>query len=230
MDGFFAGLPLADVHQRLVRNIKSIRVSQDLFDDLTAGDVYAGRGAVAAEMRVKSGIPSGLINRGFHYSKAIGYPFETEPYLNTRYSNGSFGVWYGSVELDTAIHETAYHMLMDELRVEGDNIIITRERAVYLVHCKAVLIDLTGKEKRFPELVSNDYNLTHQIGERLHNEGHPGLLAPSARYKGTNLAAFTPSILSDPRHHCYLTYKCEKSKRSIIVERQPGETISRLEF
>ena len=220
----------SDFNNDVFRNIASLRKSQDLFDDLTDGSDYASRVAVEAEMRVKSGIPSGLIKRGFHYSTAIGYPFETEPYLNTRYSNGSFAVWYGSIELDTAIHETAYHMLMDELRVEGDNTIITRERAVYLVHCKAVLIDLTGKEKRFPELISNDYSLTHQIGERLHNEGHPGLLAPSARYKGTNLAAFTPSILSDPRHHCYLTYKCEKAKRSISVERQPGETIFRIEF
>jgi hypothetical protein len=220
----------SDFNNDVFRNITSLRQSQDLFDDLTDGGAFAGSVAVAAEMRVKSGIPSGLINRGFHYSTAIGYPFETEPYLNTRYSNGSFGVWYGSVELETAIHETAYHMLMDELRVEGDNTIITRERAVYLVRCKAVLLDLTGKEKKFPELISNDYSLTHQIGERLHKEGHPGLLAPSARYKGTNLAAFTPSILSDPRHHCYLTYKCEKTKRSISVERQPGKTIFRLEF
>lgn len=35
MEAFFAGLPLADVHQDLARNIKSIRVSQDLFDDLS---------------------------------------------------------------------------------------------------------------------------------------------------------------------------------------------------
>ena len=95
---------------------------------------------------------------------------------------------------------------------------------------KGVLIDLTGKEKRFPELVSNDYSLTHQIAERLQSEGHPGLLTLSARCKGTNLGAFPPSILSDPRHHCYLTYKCEKAKRSISVERQPGETIFRIEF
>ena len=220
----------SDFNNDVFRNITSLRESVDLFDDLTGGGEFAGGVAVVAEMRVKSDIPSGLINRGFHYSKAIGYPFETEPYLNTRYSNGSFGVWYGSIELDTAIHETAYHMLIDELRVEGISGVITRERAVYLVCCKAVLIDLTGKEKRFPELVSNDYSLTHQIGERLHNEGHPGLLAPSARCKGTNLVAFTPSILSDPRNHCYLTYKCDKSKRSIMVERQPGETVSRLEF
>jgi len=35
MDAFFAGLPLADVHQDVAHNIKSIRVSQNLFDDLS---------------------------------------------------------------------------------------------------------------------------------------------------------------------------------------------------
>ncbi len=219
-----------DFNSDVFRNINSLRESCDLFDDLAEGSAFANSVAVAAEMRVKSGMPTGLINRGFLYSTAIGYPFETESYLNTRYSNGLFGVWYGSIELDTTIHETAYHMMSDELRIEGNMGIIIRERAVYLVHCTAVLIDLTGKEKKFPGLTGDDYSLTHQIGERLHNEGHPGLLAPSARCKGTNLAAFTPSILSDPRHHCYLTYKCDVAKKSIEVERQPGEILLNLSF
>lgn len=214
-----------DFNSDVFRNINSLRESRDLFDDLAEGSAYANSVAVAAEMRVKSGMPAGLINRGFLYSTAIGYPFETETYLNTRYSSGLFGVWYGSIEFDTAIHETAYHMMADELRVEGNTGVIIRERAVYQVHCIAVLIDLTGKEKKFPELIGNDYSLTHQIGERLHNEGHPGLLAPSARCKGVNLAAFTPSILSDPRHHCYLAYKFDATKKSILVERQPGEML-----
>lgn len=219
-----------DFNSDVFRNINSLRESCDLFDDLAEGSAFANSVAVAAEMRVKSGMPTGSINRGFLYSTAIGYPFETESYLNTRYSNGLFGVWYGSIELDTTIHETAYHMMSDELRIEGNMGIIIRERAVYLVHCTAVLIDLTGKEKKFPGLTGDDYSLTHQIGERLHNEGHPGLLAPSARCKGTNLAAFTPSILSDPRHHCYLTYKCDVAKKSIEVERQPGEMLLNLSF
>ncbi len=210
------------------RNINSLRESRDLFDDIAEGSAFANSVAVAAEMRVKSGMPAGFIERGFLYSTAIGYPFETEPYLNTRYSNGLFGVWYGSIELDTTIHETAYHMMSDELRVYGNTGVIIRERAVYLVHCTAVLIDLTGKEKKFPGLTGDDYSLTHQIGERLHNEGHPGLLAPSARCRGTNLAAFTPSILSSPRHHCYLTYKCDVTKKSIQVERQTGEILLNL--
>jgi len=214
-----------DFDDDLLRNIVSLRESIDLFSDLTDGDEYQSEVAITAEMRVKSEIPTGIIQRGFHYTTAIGYPFETDPYLCSRYGNGSFGVWYGSLELETTIHETAYHMIREELRVEGAKGPIIRERAVYLVHCRAVLIDLRGKEKQFPGLIAKDYSLTHQIGERLHSEGHPGLLAPSAQCKGANLASFTPSILSNPMHHCYLTYRCYPERQSVSVERQPGELL-----
>ncbi|MDD2732654.1 MAG: RES family NAD+ phosphorylase [Desulfuromonadaceae bacterium] len=212
-----------DFNDDLFRNIVSLRESVDLFSDLTDDDEYSSEVAITAEMRVKSEIPTGLIKRGFHYTTAIGYPFETDPYLSSRYGNGAFGVWYGSLELETTIHETAYHMIQEELRVEGSKGPIIRERAVYQVHCRAVLIDLRGKEKQFADLVSNDYSLTHQIGERLHNEGHPGLLVPSARCKGTNLASFAPSILSNPRNHCYLTYRCYPERQSVTVEREQGQ-------
>jgi hypothetical protein len=212
-----------DFNNDVFRNIVSLRESVDLFADLTDGDEFLSEVAVTAEMRVKADIPTGMIERGFHYSTAIAYPFEAEPCLSSRYGTGAFGVWYGSLELDTTIHETAYHMMREELRVEGLKGPIVRERAVYLVHCRAVLIDLRGKEKRFPGLIAQDYSLTHEIGERMHTEGHPGLLAPSARCTGTNLVSFTPSILSDPRQNCFLTYYCYPEKGLISIESRPGD-------
>jgi hypothetical protein len=214
-----------DFNDDLFRNIVSLRESTDLFSDLTDGDEYQSEVAMIAEMRVKSEIPPDIIQRGFHYTTAIGYPFEADPYLSSRYGNGAFGVWYGSLELETTIHETAYHMIREELRVEGIKGPIIRERAVYLVQCRAVLIDLRGKGKYFPGLTAQDYSFTHQIGERLHSEGHPGLLAPSARCNGTNLASFTPSILGNPRAHCCLTYRCYPERQSVSVERLPGEIL-----
>lgn len=213
------------------RNIVSLRESEDLFSDLSDGDGQLSAVAAAAEIRVKSAIPSGLIQRGFHYTTSITYPFEHEPYLRTRYGNGSFGVWYGALALETTIHETAFHMVKEETGIEGNHGPIIRERAVYLVHCRALLIDLTGKAKAFPGLVADDYGLTHQIGERLHQEGHPGLLAPSTRHAGgTTLVALTPVVLSSPRSFCYLTYSCDPVQRTVSVERQPGEMLATLEF
>ena len=203
------------------RNIVSLRESVDLFAELTDGNPLLSELAAHAEMRVKAHIPAGMIERGFHYSTAIGYPFTSEPYLISRYGTGNYGVWYGSLEYETAIFETARHMLIEERRREGAGPVI-RERAVYQVHCRAILIDLTGKKKAFPDLVADDYSLTHQIGERLQREGHPGLLSPSARCPGINLTVFTPAVLSQPRLHSYLTYYCDPGQGLVRVERHPG--------
>jgi hypothetical protein len=220
-----------DFDGKAYRNIVSLRASEDLFDDLTDGDPSMGAIASEAEARVKSHIPLGLVERGFHYTTSITYPFEHEPYLKTRYGNGSYGVWYGALVLKTTIHETAFHMVKEESGIEGNTGPIYRERAVYRVRCKALLVDLAGKEIEFPDLVGPDYGFTQQIGERLHREGHPGLLAPSARHRGgINLVALTPAILSDPVLFCYLTYTCDPARRVVTVERTVGKVMAVLKF
>ncbi len=61
--------------------------------------------------------------------------------MKTRYGNGSYGVWYGALALNTTIHETAFHMVKEESGIEGNTEVIHRERAVYRVRCKALLCD-----------------------------------------------------------------------------------------
>jgi hypothetical protein len=218
-----------DIDQDVYRNITTLRVTEDLFDDLTQGESGLSDIAIAAEMRVKSSIPSGSIERGFHYSTAITYPFETEPYLASRYGDGHFGVWYGSMELETSIYETAHHMARAEKSVEGINEIIIRERKVYLVHCHAVMLDLTPHTEYYPQLTAKEYDFTQQLGRRLMQEGHPGLLAPSARRPtGTNVVVFNPHILSQARSHCFLTYLFDPQKSEVRVQRTIGKNWMRI--
>ena len=94
-----------------------------------------------------------------------------------------------------------------------------------LIHCTKAEIIRRGIE------LGVDYGLTHQIGERLNQEGHPGLLAPSARHAGgTTLVALTPTVLSSPRPFCYLTYSCDPIQRTVTVERQPDKILATLKF
>lgn len=209
----------------LLRNIVSLRVSQDLFDDLTDGIPRRSAIATAAEMRVKSAIPVGVIARGFHYTTAIEYPF-TEPYMRTRYGDGSYGVWYGALDEPTSIYETVYHMVQDESRIVGLDEEIKRERAVYDVRCDAILIDFSTKRLSHPELLGNDYGPTQAIGQRLAREGHPGLLAPSARCDGTSAAIFNIGVLSNPRLKHYLTYRYLPKEQTVVVEN--GATHTRI--
>lgn len=220
-----------DFSDDVFRNIVSLRESEDLFDDLS-GDTpsRSSHYAIAAEARVKADASPDFIRRGFHYTTAITYPFENEPYLSTRFGDGSFGVWYGSVKMETTIRETAFHMVREELRNESPRAIY-RERAVYRVACRALLIDLTGKTSEFPGLVAEDYDFTQSLARRLQREGHPGLLAPSVRHRGgINLAAFSSGILSNPRLSCYLGYRFEPATRSVAVERTPGKPYLRISY
>ena len=218
----------ADFKGQPYRNITTLRESEDLFDDLTGGDEAASAIAAEAEMRVKDHPvrrDPKIIQRGFDYTRSIiDYPFKNEPYLFTRFGDGTYGVWYGSLEMKTTVFETCFHMIKAESAVEGLDEVVVRERAVYRVKCSAILIDLRGKQNNFPELIAGDYGFTQQIGQRMNQEGHPGLLAPSSRYKGTNMVIFNPDVLSNPQHHCYLTYYFDPQTFNIRVERTVGRT------
>ena len=223
----------ADFSGQPYRNITTLRESEDLFDDLTGGDEAASAIAAEAEMRVKDHPvrrDPKIIQRGFDYTRSIiDYPFKNEPYLSTRFGDGTYGVWYGSLEMKTTVFETGFHMIKAEGAVEGLDEVVVRERAVYRVKCSAILIDLRGKQSSFPKLVANNYGFTQQIGQRMNREGHPGLLAPSSRYKGTNIVIFNPDVLSDPRLHCHLTYFFDPLTLKIRVERTVGRTWLKLD-
>ncbi len=228
MELIFAGLKLADTHEDMYRNIVSLRITEHLFDDLSDEEAD-WQTAIELELRTKpatyiSATP--IIHRPFEeaaWNEAIGFPFRT--WSRSRYSDGSFGVWYGSDTLATTIYETVYHWRNHLLADAGfTDSGIKVERRVHLVRCDAALVDLRNLVKQHPKLVDGfDYTLTHQVGGRLHREGHPGLVTESARCKGNVFAVMNPAVLSNPRPTCYLTYTT--TRNGVKVERAPGEVL-----
>jgi hypothetical protein len=68
-----------------------------------------------------------------------------------------------------------------------------------------------------------DYSTAQLAGARLHREGHPGLITASVRHAaGQNYVVLNPDVLSNPRHHCQLSYRLEG--HHIAIEKQPGVT------
>ncbi|MDF1795853.1 MAG: RES family NAD+ phosphorylase [Coxiellaceae bacterium] len=153
------------------------------------------------------------------YTTAIAFPFERPFYAKSRFSDGTFAVWYGSTETETTLYETAYHMLQDELAVSVAQrpSVITRYREIYAVHCEAVLISLLDKQMHHPELISDDYAYCQRIGKVLHQQGHPGLITPSARCDGANVNIFNPSVLSSARLKYQCCYQLSLEKRQVKV-------------
>lgn len=221
---------VADYRGDLVRNIKGIRVSQDLFDDLARpGDEMQADLAVAIAAESATRIPSSapLISRPFDYGTVITYPFVPHNWQATRYSDGlEYGVWYGALELETTVHETLYHwhrFVTDSFSLEKE---IVSERRVFQVRCEAILIDV--RKAKEPRLVDrHNYAFTHQFGRYLWQRAQSGLLAPAARVRpGTTAAILRPEVLSDVRDLCFLTYRLQGN--AAAVERAPGETWLRI--
>ena len=222
----FAQITLADVQQDVARNIVSLRESQDLFDDLT-DDPAEWRLAQKVEDDVKPppyGSHRPIIDRPFEdaqWFNAIGWPFKN--WQASRFSDGSFGAWYGSESVETTVYESAYHWCRGLLRDAGfEQLTVIAERKVYWVACSAALLDFRPLVAQEPGLLHPaDYSFCQSVGARLHREGHPGLLTPSVRRPaGENQVIFNPAVLSNPRHHCHLTYRLEGGL--VVVEKQPG--------
>lgn len=222
----YGGLCDRNVNYRgdLVRNIKGIRDSQHLFDDLSAdpADWYV---AIAAEGEARIPTDAAIIARAFDYGTAITYSFATAHWQASRFSNGTrYGVWYGAEKLATTVYETVHHwfsFLCASFPALDRTII--GERRVFDVRCDGLLIDLRGKEREFPGLVNRaSYGFTHDLGAYIADQGQNGLLVASARCSGVNAAVFNPLRLSNARHKTFLTYRCNPREDHCVVERTPG--------
>jgi RES domain len=217
---------VVDFDNQLYRNIKGIRESQSLFDDL--GDDEDVLAAVVAECLDKRPNTSPLISRPFDYGTVITFPLLPVNWEQTRFSNSlAFGVWYGSLEVETTVYETVYHwrrFVLDSFPEEDREIIA--DRRLFKVRCQGILIDLRGKEGVWPALVNqNSYEFTQGLGDYLHKQRQNGLLVMSARCNGVNTAILNPSVLSNVLDVCYLIYKFNPVHNTVVdVERQPGVT------
>jgi hypothetical protein len=209
----------------LLRNIKTIRRSQELFDDIALDPQDVGV-AQAAQSQARAEGENPVLNRPFEYGSVITYSFDASNWQATRFSDGrSYGVWYGCLELETTVYETAFHwhrFVTDSFA--GEDREIRGERRVFEVACDALLVDLRGRHRQHPGLVDRrDYAYCQSLGQHLVRQRQNGLLVESARCAGgTNAALFTANHLSNVRDLCLLTYKCKPSVDQISVERTPG--------
>ncbi|MBB5206567.1 RES family NAD+ phosphorylase [Chiayiivirga flava] len=218
-----------DFHGAVYRNITSVRVSIDPFDDLVP-DAAARQVAIAADMRVRRGAP-GVIHRGLAYSEAIDYPFRADTVVASRFGDGTHRVWYGALDEDTATAETCYHQVRMLREVDGIDRPVVRYRKVYAVRAQGLFLDLRAKATAYPDVLADDYAFCQAVGKRVAHEGLPGLLYASARRRGGEcLAAFRADALSDARALYCLTYRIDAVAGEVAVERTPGVVSARYLF
>lgn len=136
----------------------------------------------------------------------------------SRFSNGTYGVFYAAQRESVAIAETRYHRerfmrATKEARCELD-------MRVLGVTVKASLHDLRGMRDIMPDVYSpNDYTASQLLGGALRAGGSNGVVYDSVRHDGGKcIGAFRPRLLSRCRDWKHLRYLWDGSRITDVFE------------
>lgn len=124
----------------------------------------------------------------------------------SRFSDGSYGVFYCARDKATAIAETRYHA---SLFLNATHEASTRlQMRLYSVQAKGEVVDLRETSTTDTRIIDPiDYSYSQGIGRQLRAEDVQGILYPSVRKPdGECLAALRTGILRDCLHSAYLEY------------------------
>ncbi|HVO90537.1 MAG TPA: RES family NAD+ phosphorylase [Casimicrobiaceae bacterium] len=126
----------------------------------------------------------------------------------SRFSDGSFGVWYCSDDLDTALAEVRFHQERFLRRTQEGPIRL--EMRLYLVDLDARLVDARARDEVH---LPSDYGPSQKVGIAARVAGRDGVLYRSVRNPGGLCAAvFRPRVLARCRQsrHYALHYDGER--------------------
>lgn len=145
--------------------------------------------------------------------------------LGSRFSDGSYGVFYAARERTTAVAETAYH--------HGRFLAATRQAPMHLpmrlyhVAIDARLHDLRAQGAAIHD--PDDYAAARALGARLRADGSAGVAYRSVRHaKGECVGLFKPRGASRCLHAAVLLYAWD-GRRFIDIYENTGEAAASFE-
>ncbi|VCU68499.1 RES domain protein [Pigmentiphaga humi] len=130
----------------------------------------------------------------------------------SRFSDGSWGVYYAGESLDTAVAETMYH--------RAAFLAATREPAIeidmrhYLADLAAPLHDLRGRQAEWPAVYDPaSYAAGQDLARWLRQAGSDGIAYDSVRRPGGQCAAvFVPRVLGRCRQSQHIAFVWDGSR------------------
>lgn len=124
----------------------------------------------------------------------------------SRFSDGSYGVFYCARKRDTAIAETRHHaaLFMQATREPA----MCLQMRLHRVDAQGKVVDLRKAAQTDPRIIDpDDYSFPQSIGRQLKAKGARGFVYPSVRHpSGVCLAAFSTRLLKNCVHAAYLEY------------------------
>ena len=122
----------------------------------------------------------------------------------SRFSDGSYGVYYAANNLDTAVAEVSYHRAVFMARTQEPPIDI--DLRLITAPLEARLHDLRGLRRRAPQLYDPaDYSTARTLGRQLRDAGSWGVLYHSVRHPGgLCVGLFRPQALGPAREASHI--------------------------
>jgi hypothetical protein len=125
----------------------------------------------------------------------------------SRFSDGSYGVYYAGKTLETSIAETRYHR--EQFMLATNEPPMELDMRVYLTDLDAQLHDIRGLRDALPAIyAANDYSASQAFGRRLRDQNSWGIAYDSVRQDGGEcIGVFRPPALRNcrqERHLCYV--------------------------
>ncbi|TDV19331.1 RES family NAD+ phosphorylase [Paraburkholderia caballeronis] len=136
----------------------------------------------------------------------------------SRFSDGSYGVFYCARSRDTAIAETRYHAALFLAATEEPP--LRQQMRLYTVIAQGEVADLRGDPALDPAVLSpDDYAAGQALGRAARTAGAPGIAYPSVRDAGGEcLAALRTTILRACHHAAYLEYNWNGQQIDMVFE------------
>ncbi len=122
----------------------------------------------------------------------------------SRFSDGSYGVYYATRDPDTAIAEVSHHRALFLSRTQEPAIDI--DLRLIVAPLEAKLHDLRGLRRSAPQLYdAHDYSAGRALGRQLRDAGSWGVLYHSVRQRGGLCAGvFRPRALKAAREAAHI--------------------------
>jgi hypothetical protein len=136
----------------------------------------------------------------------------------SRFSDGTYGVFYAAHERDTAVDETVYHRARFFSRTALRP--FDADMRVYALDVTGEFHDL--REAELPDVYSPErYDASRSLAGRLRDAGSNGIVYRSVRRPhGRCIAVFHPKRLSRCRIDRHLTYHWDGTRINVVYEKR----------
>ncbi|PLZ00996.1 hypothetical protein CY652_18295 [Burkholderia sp. WAC0059] len=136
----------------------------------------------------------------------------------SRFSDGTYGVFYCARSRATAIAETRYHA--QRFLAATAEPPLRQQMRLYTVLARGSAMDLRGDPALDPAVLSpHDYAAGQALGRAARDAGAPGIVYPSVRDAGGEcLAALRTTLLQTCRHAAYLEYNWNGRAVDMVFE------------